>query len=524
MSTDVHDVSTAADVARPRSIASPDDRRRAAEIERTAASRPTCSPSSATPGASGCRCRRATAASAPTSRRHSASSRPLARADASSAWTVMIGGDAWSDLAGLPRTTFDKVFDRPDVIVAGAFAPTGIDRPADGGLPGDRPVGFASGCEHADVLFANCVDEADGRAAHGRARAGRRASRTPGRRSGLSRHGQPPLPCRRPGGAGRPHLPALGRPAVPGCADRPDPGAHADLPADRRRRGRHRAGRARRPRGARGRQGAAARPARSRPTPRSRSTSRPPTPTCGPPGAARRDRRGECWGRGQALTLAQRARARAAADWVVARAAAVVDAAHAAGSTSVYAGSPLHRRLRDVHTLTQHFLVRRTPRRRGRGPRRSPAGGDDLLSVRPSVREELGDAVVGVGRRIAHGVVGIRRRVRRHNRSVGLPEGCRRASRWFPPPTPGRSCGRPGRSPCRRSSFPRPSLTPRSVAHPVDAPPLTVTGGQRADQSSVRPTAQPTVTPVETPASLSRPTTAPRSASSSARATISPSG
>jgi alkylation response protein AidB-like acyl-CoA dehydrogenase len=55
-----------------------------------------------------------------------------------------------------------------------------------------------------------------------------------------------------------------------------------------------------------------------------------------------------------------RARARATGIWVTTRAASVVTAAHrAAGSTAVYAESPLHRRLRDVHTLTQHFLVKR---------------------------------------------------------------------------------------------------------------------------------------------------------------------
>jgi len=57
----------------------------------------------------------------------------LARADAATAWTVMIGGNAWIDLAGLPRTTFDKAFDRPDVIVAGVFAPSGSIVPADDG-------------------------------------------------------------------------------------------------------------------------------------------------------------------------------------------------------------------------------------------------------------------------------------------------------------------------------------------------------------------------------------------------------
>ena len=85
----------------------------------------------------------------------------LARADAATAWTVMIGGNAWIDLAGLPRTTFDKVFDRPDVIVAGVFAPSGSIVPADDGYRVSGRWSFASGCEHADVLYANCVD-ADG--------------------------------------------------------------------------------------------------------------------------------------------------------------------------------------------------------------------------------------------------------------------------------------------------------------------------------------------------------------------------
>ena len=60
------------------------------------------------------------------------------------------------------------------------------------------------------------------------------------------------------------------------------------------------------------------------------------------------------------LTLEQRARVRASAVWATAQAAAIVQVAHrAAGSTSVYADCPLQRRLRDVHTLTQHFLVKR---------------------------------------------------------------------------------------------------------------------------------------------------------------------
>ena len=48
----------------------------------------------------------------------------LARADASVGWTVMIGGASWPDLAGLPRPTFDGIFDAgPDVVTAGAINP-----------------------------------------------------------------------------------------------------------------------------------------------------------------------------------------------------------------------------------------------------------------------------------------------------------------------------------------------------------------------------------------------------------------
>ena len=62
---------------------------------------------------------------------------------------------------------------------------------------------------------------------------------------------------------------------------------------------------------------------------------------------------------GDQLELDARARARIDATWVTHRSVQVVDAAyHTGGGTAVYDASPLQRRLRDIHALTQHFLVR----------------------------------------------------------------------------------------------------------------------------------------------------------------------
>jgi alkylation response protein AidB-like acyl-CoA dehydrogenase len=59
------------------------------------------------------------------------------------------------------------------------------------------------------------------------------------------------------------------------------------------------------------------------------------------------------------FTPHQRARIRSTATWAVATAASVVDAAYAAGGgSSLYSDHPLQRRFRDIHALTQHFLVK----------------------------------------------------------------------------------------------------------------------------------------------------------------------
>jgi alkylation response protein AidB-like acyl-CoA dehydrogenase len=83
----------------------------------------------------------------------------LARADASVAWTVMIGAGCWLDLVGLPRATFDALFaGRPHVILAGVFNPSGSITAEKKGYRVSGRWSFASGCQHADWLFGNCVE------------------------------------------------------------------------------------------------------------------------------------------------------------------------------------------------------------------------------------------------------------------------------------------------------------------------------------------------------------------------------
>lgn len=63
---------------------------------------------------------------------------------------------------------------------------------------------------------------------------------------------------------------------------------------------------------------------------------------------------------GDPLAMEHRAQVRASAVWTVERAISVVSAAYrAGGGTSLYSESPLQRRLRDIHALAQHFIVRR---------------------------------------------------------------------------------------------------------------------------------------------------------------------
>jgi alkylation response protein AidB-like acyl-CoA dehydrogenase len=290
----------------------------------------------------------------------------LARADASVGWTVMIGGAGWCDFAGLPRATFDEIFSRPDVIVAGAFNPSGSIRAAGDGYRVTGRWGFASGCEHATWFFGNCIEGLED--GHPKMRM---AVLTPDevviedtwKVSGLCGTGSHhfhvddvavpaertfvPLgdePClddpvvRIP----VPSMFALGTATVAvGCAQ----GALDDilaLAADKV-------------------------PLLAPAALATNALFQFELATADTELRAARallyEAAESAWATaadGSEFTLEQRARMRAAAVWATTRAAGVVDFAYrSGGGSSLYTDSSLQRRQRDIHAVTQHFLVKR---------------------------------------------------------------------------------------------------------------------------------------------------------------------
>jgi alkylation response protein AidB-like acyl-CoA dehydrogenase len=82
----------------------------------------------------------------------------LATADGSTGWVVMIGCETPMLLALLSRKHFDRLYaNGPDVIIAGGFAPRGQAELIDGNYRVSGRWGFASGCQHSQLLFGNCI-------------------------------------------------------------------------------------------------------------------------------------------------------------------------------------------------------------------------------------------------------------------------------------------------------------------------------------------------------------------------------
>jgi alkylation response protein AidB-like acyl-CoA dehydrogenase len=82
----------------------------------------------------------------------------LAAADGATGWTVMIGCETPQLFSLLPRASFDAVYaGGPDTICGGAFAPQGTAAVEASGYRASGRWSFASGCQHADWLFGQCV-------------------------------------------------------------------------------------------------------------------------------------------------------------------------------------------------------------------------------------------------------------------------------------------------------------------------------------------------------------------------------
>ena len=294
----------------------------------------------------------------------------LARADASTAWIVMIGGSSWFDLVGLRRDSFDALFaGRSGVIVAGVFNPSASITPVPGdGGGGYRVTGrwaFASGCEHATWIFGNCVEGmVDGAPllrialfapdevviedtwnVSGLRGTGSHHVRAddvvvPSERTLAPMSDEPCLdePVVRipPLTLYALHVASVAIGTAQGALDDVLALAgdkvpfldHAPLAAN----------------------------------PLFRFELATAATEVRAARALLYETAGSVWATataGDPFTLEQRAEARAAAVWVTTRAAAVVDTAYrSGGGTSLYASCPLQRRLRDVHAVTQHFLVR----------------------------------------------------------------------------------------------------------------------------------------------------------------------
>jgi indole-3-acetate monooxygenase len=291
----------------------------------------------------------------------------LARADASVAWTVMIGAGSWIDLANLPRETFDGLYaTNPDAITAGVFNPSGAIAPVDGGYRVNGRWSFASGCEHADVVFGNCVEGiVDGMPQL------RGAVFAPSEVtiedtwsvSGLCGTGSHHIhvdgvviP------AERTFVPMGGEPCIDALIVRLPPPAVFSLVLAAVALGIA--------------QGALDDIAvlASDKVPLLSPVSLAGNPlfqfdlaTADTDLRAARslvyDEAAQLWataGMGDPLTMEHRARGRASAVWAVDRAISVVTTAYrAGGGSSLYSNCPLQRRLRDIYALAQHFIVRR---------------------------------------------------------------------------------------------------------------------------------------------------------------------
>jgi indole-3-acetate monooxygenase len=290
----------------------------------------------------------------------------LARADASVGWTVMIGSSAWVDMVHLPRATFDELFAEPGTIVAGAISPSGT---AEAGPDGYRVTGrwgFITGVEHATWVGLNCLEVDD-------------AGGPPGMRLAVVRREDIVIEdtwhVSGLRGTGSQHVraegvevpatwtcdPMAGEPCLDLIVVRVPAPALVALSVSRVALG-IAAGALDDILGIAGDKVPLLAPGTLATSPTFHRDLAEADARLRSARALHDETVGSVWAAavsGTAVTNELRARARLDAAWAVEQAVDVVELAYrAGGGSAVYDSSPLQRRLRDVHAVTQHFIVR----------------------------------------------------------------------------------------------------------------------------------------------------------------------
>jgi indole-3-acetate monooxygenase len=86
----------------------------------------------------------------------------LARADASCGWVAFIGATSGSVLARLPADTAREIFNDPNTLICGVFAPLGRAEVVDGGFNVNGRWQWGSGTQNAQWILGGCTFNRDG--------------------------------------------------------------------------------------------------------------------------------------------------------------------------------------------------------------------------------------------------------------------------------------------------------------------------------------------------------------------------
>jgi alkylation response protein AidB-like acyl-CoA dehydrogenase len=86
----------------------------------------------------------------------------IARGDASAGWCVSIAVTSSLLAAYLPAESRAELFDDPQAIAAGVWAPRAKARPVDGGVVVSGRWAYCSGIMHAGLFFAGCIVDSGG--------------------------------------------------------------------------------------------------------------------------------------------------------------------------------------------------------------------------------------------------------------------------------------------------------------------------------------------------------------------------